>query len=220
MPSPLGSTKERGAGRHGLWTAACRASSERRERRRAAGMSASEGLFEIAGHELTNGGSTSASSQRQGAAARSWQLDLPAETGRHPPERRQRVLEHPPAMRLEAEVLVRRPPRSLVGSPTKDEDVPFDLESLERFVDRTQRDDAAGALLDFLPYRHAVGIVTQPEQRQQHELFEIAERREVRHRFVRRCLTNPGSEGKRRSAIRAIKTACSIPQAYAQVFQF
>ena len=177
MPSPLGSTKERGADRHGLWTAACRASRAARTRGRGRVSARKVSSRSPATNSRTTG-LTSASSQRARSgsalmAARPPGRDRTSSAGAPA----QRVQEHPPAVDSRRKDFLRRPPRSLVGSPTKDETYPFDLESLERFVDGTQRDDTARALLDFLPDRHAVGIVTQPEQRQQHELFEIAERR-------------------------------------------
>ena len=70
--------------------------------------------------------------------------------------------------------------RRRLPDPRPDE--PLLLEAFERRVDRADRDFASGVLLDFPPHGGAVGVGPQPHQRQQNQLFELAERdRRLRH---------------------------------------
>ena len=49
------------------------------------------------------------------------------------------------------------------------------LEAVEGRVDRAWGHDPPGAALDFGANRHAVGVLAEPDQREQQELFERAE---------------------------------------------
>src|SRR5262245_43565625 len=96
-------------------------------------------------------------------------------------------------VRLESKVLL-APAASLIRRLSNERrDKALRLQPVERFVDGTERDRPPGARVDLLPDRHAVRVVAEANERQEDELFEITKGRNVRHEFVRRCLTKRGS---------------------------
>ena len=60
-------------------------------------------------------------------------------------------------------------------------DVALGLEAVERHVDRADGQIAAGPCFDFAPDRGAVGIGPQAHQREQDQLFELADGRAGRY---------------------------------------
>ena len=50
------------------------------------------------------------------------------------------------------------------------------FESVQRAVDRSERDVSAGGAFELAADVHAVSVLAQPQQRQDHELLEIAQK--------------------------------------------
>ena len=62
--------------------------------------------------------------------------------------------------------------RCRIGEPRAQVSLRF--QPIERDVDRSARHIAAGAPQNLVPNGHRVGIVAQPQHREQHDLLELA----------------------------------------------